>query len=181
MSPARTSRMKGKGRKKIEIKKIIEKVKRQVTFSKRCKGLFKKASELCTICGVDLVIIVFSPSGKVYSFGHPSVEAGLQRYLFQAPHPTSETMVYILAQQNVTVRELHRRLSYVNNQLDSSKKHGEELARRHKETHAQFLGATQVEEMNMSQLEKFRATLYELKNHVTSCGADVVATNPQPH
>lgn len=53
----------------------------QVTFSKRRSGLFKKASELNTLCGADIAVIVFSPGGKVYSFGHPSVELVLNRFL----------------------------------------------------------------------------------------------------
>ncbi|KEH34709.1 MADS-box transcription factor family protein [Medicago truncatula] len=46
----------------------------QVTFSKRHSGLFKKASELCTLCGAYVTLIIFSPSEKVFSFGQPSVE-----------------------------------------------------------------------------------------------------------
>nr|GEV95430.1 agamous-like MADS-box protein AGL62 [Tanacetum cinerariifolium] len=34
---------------------------RQVTFSKRRKGLFKKASELCVLTGAKMAILVQSP------------------------------------------------------------------------------------------------------------------------
>ncbi|KAK9081861.1 hypothetical protein Syun_031795 [Stephania yunnanensis] len=37
------------GRRKIEIKAIEDKNKRQVTFSKRRKGLFKKAEQICLL------------------------------------------------------------------------------------------------------------------------------------
>ncbi|RHN80355.1 putative transcription factor MADS-type1 family [Medicago truncatula] len=53
----------------------------QVTFSKHCNGLFKKASELCTLCGAYIALIVFSPSEKVFSFGHPNVDTVIDRYL----------------------------------------------------------------------------------------------------
>ncbi|KAK4783371.1 hypothetical protein SAY86_007745 [Trapa natans] len=69
------------GRKKIEIKKIDNKSSQQVTFSKRRAGLFKKASELCILCGTQIAIIVFSPVHKIFSFGHPSIEAVINRYL----------------------------------------------------------------------------------------------------
>ncbi|XP_022728549.1 MADS-box protein CMB2-like [Durio zibethinus] len=40
-----------RGRQRIEIKKLEDKSKRQVTFSKRRRGLFNKAKELSTLCG----------------------------------------------------------------------------------------------------------------------------------
>ncbi|WMV55643.1 hypothetical protein MTR67_049028 [Solanum verrucosum] len=40
----------------------------QVTFSKQRDGVFKKATELSTLCGVDVVVVVFSPSNKPYSW-----------------------------------------------------------------------------------------------------------------
>ncbi|RAL52109.1 hypothetical protein DM860_014936 [Cuscuta australis] len=69
------------GRQKIKMAKIEVKNHLQVTFSKRRSGLFKKASELCTLCGVEIAIIVFSPAGKVFSFGHPHVESIIDRFL----------------------------------------------------------------------------------------------------
>ncbi|KAI0515889.1 hypothetical protein KFK09_008557 [Dendrobium nobile] len=80
MNPIETKK-KGKGRNKIEIKRIDKEANRQVCFSKRRQGLFKKANELCTLCGAEVTIIVFSIAGKPYSFGHPSVDHVLQRFL----------------------------------------------------------------------------------------------------
>ncbi|KAL4283195.1 hypothetical protein GQ457_16G022200 [Hibiscus cannabinus] len=56
-----------RGRQRIEIKKIEEESKRQVTFSKRRKGLFKKAKELSTLCGVQVGIVTVSKFGRVYT------------------------------------------------------------------------------------------------------------------
>nr|GEV37324.1 agamous-like MADS-box protein AGL27 isoform X3 [Tanacetum cinerariifolium] len=39
---------------------------RQVTFSKRRTGLFKKARHLSDLCDVDVAVIVFSSHGKLY-------------------------------------------------------------------------------------------------------------------
>ena len=69
------------GRKKIPIQKIESKQALQVTFSKRRQGLFKKASDLSILCGVPIAVIAFSPAGKPFSFGSPSVYAVLDRYL----------------------------------------------------------------------------------------------------
>ncbi|KAL5070227.1 hypothetical protein RYX36_021114 [Vicia faba] len=55
---------KGRGRQKIEMKKMSNKSNLQVTFSKRRSGIFKKASELCTLCDANVAIVVFSPGEK---------------------------------------------------------------------------------------------------------------------
>ncbi|XP_059654656.1 agamous-like MADS-box protein AGL62 [Cornus florida] len=69
------------GRKKIEIKKIEQLNNRQVTFSKRRGGLFKKASEICILSGAEVAVIVSSPGGRVFSFGHESVDAVINKYV----------------------------------------------------------------------------------------------------
>ncbi|WCJ38793.1 MADS-box transcription factor 2 [Euphorbia peplus] len=56
------------GRKKIAIKPIEEKSIRQVTFSKRRNGLFKKARELSVLCDIEIGVVIFSGSGKLYQF-----------------------------------------------------------------------------------------------------------------
>ncbi|KAB1206671.1 MADS-box protein AGL24 [Morella rubra] len=55
-------------RRKIEIKRIDKKTARQVTFSKRTKGLFKKAMELSTLCDAEIALIVFSATGKLFEY-----------------------------------------------------------------------------------------------------------------
>ncbi|KAL6013469.1 hypothetical protein ACLOJK_003967 [Asimina triloba] len=70
-----------RGRQKMEIKRIESEDARQVAFSKRHKGIFKKARELCILCEARIAVIVFSPAWKVFSFGHPSVGAVIQRLI----------------------------------------------------------------------------------------------------
>ncbi|KAJ1278009.1 hypothetical protein BS78_04G047400 [Paspalum vaginatum] len=77
-------RKKTLGRRKIEIKPIQCPEAKHVCFSKRRTGLFKKASELCVLSGAHLAIVVFSPAGKPYTFGHPSVNAVVDRFLHRA-------------------------------------------------------------------------------------------------
>ncbi|XP_054795046.1 MADS-box protein SVP-like isoform X1 [Prosopis cineraria] len=55
-------------REKIKIKKIDNVTARQVTFSKRRRGLFKKASELAVLCDAEVGLIVFSSTGKLFEF-----------------------------------------------------------------------------------------------------------------
>ncbi|XP_021742780.1 agamous-like MADS-box protein AGL62 [Chenopodium quinoa] len=69
------------GKRKIEKKPIINKASRQVTFTKRRGGLFKKAAELCSLCGSEVAVITFSGAGKLYSFGHPNADTIVNRYI----------------------------------------------------------------------------------------------------
>ncbi|XP_054820455.1 agamous-like MADS-box protein AGL62 [Prosopis cineraria] len=71
----------GKGRRKIEIKKVEQTSKRLVTFSKRKLGLFRKAAELSLLCNAEIAVVVFSQHGKVYSSGYPDPDSVIHRYL----------------------------------------------------------------------------------------------------
>jgi hypothetical protein len=55
-------------RERREIKRIESAAARQVTFSKRRRGLFKKAEELSVLCDADVALIVFSSTGKLSQF-----------------------------------------------------------------------------------------------------------------
>ncbi|KAG4384339.1 hypothetical protein GLYMA_13G257000v4 [Glycine max] len=66
-------------RKKIPIKKIDNINARQVTFSKRRKGLFKKAQELSTLCDAEIALIVFSTTSKLFEYASSSMQQILER------------------------------------------------------------------------------------------------------
>ncbi|XP_042024150.1 agamous-like MADS-box protein AGL27 [Salvia splendens] len=69
------------GRRKLEIKRIEDKSSRQVTFSKRRNGLFKKAKELSVLCDLDIGVIIYSCRGKPYHFcSTNSLTEIVQRY-----------------------------------------------------------------------------------------------------
>ncbi|CAL9179060.1 unnamed protein product [Musa hybrid cultivar] len=56
------------GRGKIAIRRIDNSTSRQVTFSKRRKGLLKKAKELAILCDAEVGVVVFSATGRVYDY-----------------------------------------------------------------------------------------------------------------
>lgn len=58
--------------KKIEIKRIADSSARQLTFSKRRRGLFKKARELSILCEADVALVVSSSNGKLYDYSSSS-------------------------------------------------------------------------------------------------------------
>lgn len=51
------------------LERIENKASRQVTFSKRRKGLIKKAYELSVLCDAEVGLIIFSGRGKPFEFG----------------------------------------------------------------------------------------------------------------
>ncbi|XP_030444317.2 uncharacterized protein LOC115666802 [Syzygium oleosum] len=68
-------------RRRTEIARIADPAARLVTYSKRRKGLFNKASDLCRLCGARAAVVVFSPAGKPCSFGDPSADQIISDYL----------------------------------------------------------------------------------------------------
>ncbi|XP_037409703.1 MADS-box transcription factor 47-like [Triticum dicoccoides] len=78
---AAPKRRAGNGRTKIAIRRIEKKGARQVCFAKRRWGLFNKANELAVMCGAQVAAVTFSDGGKAFSFGHPSAEAVVDRFL----------------------------------------------------------------------------------------------------
>ncbi|RHN63746.1 putative transcription factor MADS-MIKC family [Medicago truncatula] len=60
------------GRGRVELKRIENKVNRQVTFAKRRNGVLKKAYELSVLCDAEVALIIFSNRGKLYEFSSTS-------------------------------------------------------------------------------------------------------------
>jgi hypothetical protein len=56
------------GRRKINIEFIDDKSRRHITFSKRKAGIMKKAYELSTLTGTQVLLLVASETGHVYTF-----------------------------------------------------------------------------------------------------------------
>ncbi|XP_022850778.1 MADS-box protein EJ2-like [Olea europaea var. sylvestris] len=56
------------GRGRVELKRIENKINRQVTFAKRRNGLLKKAYELSVLCDAEVALVIFSNRGKLYEF-----------------------------------------------------------------------------------------------------------------
>ncbi|KAG8054147.1 hypothetical protein GUJ93_ZPchr0001g31077 [Zizania palustris] len=62
------------------MRRIEDKASRQVRFSKRRAGLFKKAFELALLCDAEVALLVFSPAGKLYEYSSSSIEGTYDRY-----------------------------------------------------------------------------------------------------
>ncbi|GJW83225.1 MADS-box transcription factor CDM8 [Tanacetum coccineum] len=71
------------GRGRVTLKRIENKINRQVTFSKRRSGLLKKAHEISVLCEADVALIVFSTKGKLCEYSTDSsyvMDRILERY-----------------------------------------------------------------------------------------------------
>ncbi|CAH9121744.1 unnamed protein product [Cuscuta epithymum] len=78
-------------REKIKIKKIDNITARQVTFSKRRRGLFKKAEELSVLCDAQVALVVFSSTGKLFEFASSSMKEVLGKYKLQSSDDNEKT------------------------------------------------------------------------------------------
>ncbi|XP_010030494.2 agamous-like MADS-box protein AGL61 [Eucalyptus grandis] len=137
-------------------KRMIEDVNAQrVAFSKRRPGLFKKASELCTLCATEMAIILFSPSGKPFSFGHPSVDAVLDR--FEHPQTVCPTVTQAQTNGDQTLVELNRQYADVLERLEAEKKRAKEL---------QHIKPLEIENLSFEQLMVLKKALADLKEKV---------------
>ncbi|KAG6432982.1 hypothetical protein SASPL_104583 [Salvia splendens] len=166
------------GRKKIEIKKIENLSNRQVTFSKRRLGLFKKASELCVLCGAEIAIVVHSLGKRVFSFGHPSPEAVIDRYLGGERE--------VGAAPAVNTREFNRHYSDVSNQLELEKQR-RDLIEEAKRAEGYGGGGGDVfwwhqgvEEMELNELEQYAEALDELLKNVELRTKDLMISHLLP-
>jgi len=86
----------GRERRKIEIKFINDKSRRHITFSKRKAGIMKKAYELSVLTGTQVLLLVVSETGLVYTFTTPKLQPlvtkaegkNLIQACLNAPEPT---------------------------------------------------------------------------------------------
>ncbi|QCD85243.1 agamous-like MADS-box protein AGL29 [Vigna unguiculata] len=121
------------GRRKIDIAEVKDPNDRQVTFSKRRTGLFKKANDLSVKCGAELAIVMFSPAKRPYSFGHPSVNVVADKFLRK--NPTSNYVRENDAPDDEVddIERLRQQLSVVEVHINEEQKKATELDEREKE------------------------------------------------
>nr|QEU52638.1 euAP1 [Petunia x hybrida] len=97
------------GRGKVQLRRIENKINRQVTFSKRRGGLLKKANEISVLCDAEVALIVFSHNGKVFEYSSDScMEQILERY-----ERYSYAERRLLASDEASVQENWSQLEYI--------------------------------------------------------------------
>lgn len=183
------------GRRKIEMKMVSDNNSRQVTFSKRRTGLFKKANELATMCGAEVAIVVFSPGGKPFSFGHPDVDSIANRFQNHQDHYSSSSSSKLVNKfqinsgvgssnsRNVRVEKLNQQLNELLKQLQAEKKRGELIDKEIEKSKSGFLKlkainpSSNIDELNMRELQKLKKSLEELKEKVNVKTSEIEASS----
>ncbi|KAK1271597.1 Agamous-like MADS-box protein AGL62 [Acorus gramineus] len=154
------------GRKKIEIKKIEKEDARQVCFSKRRQGVFKKASELSILCGAQIAIIVFSPGGKPYVFAHPSLDSVINTC------NSSSCSTSLTHHQESRIHELNKDHADILARLDAARAISQEL-KLAAQTVARVnplaaLWETPLEELSLPDLQRLFSTVEGVKKTMMS-------------
>ncbi|EEF42688.1 mads box protein, putative [Ricinus communis] len=156
-----------KGRQKITMKRIENEEDRLITFSKRRSGIYKKASELITLCGAEVGILVFSPAGKPFSFGHPSLESIANRFLGKNVPPSDNTHPLVEAHRKMRINELNKQYNELLNRLESEKERGSMLKKTIRGKGCNNWWEAPIDDLNMQELEQIYAMFEEL--HSTLC------------
>ncbi|CAI0451928.1 unnamed protein product [Linum tenue] len=164
------------------MKMVTDRSCRQVTFSKRRTGLFKKANELATLCAVQIAIIVFSPGGKPFSFGNPGVEPVVGRFLNRGDeHHDGQQRP-----QRLPSERLVEELNGIQRRIQLEKKRGEALEKalaRAKASAAAAGGGSDslisrsVEEMGMEELVEMRRRLVDLREQLDGRAVEMEASS----
>ncbi|XP_051117360.1 agamous-like MADS-box protein AGL28 [Andrographis paniculata] len=82
------------------------------SFSKRRLNLYKQASELSTLCGIDIGIIIFSPRDIPHSFFHPTMASVLERYR-NPNRPTNQPNLLLEAHYRDRISQLNQEFDEV--------------------------------------------------------------------
>ncbi|TKY51061.1 Agamous MADS-box protein AGL62 [Spatholobus suberectus] len=162
-------RKKNTGRKKIEIKKLDKASNKQVTFSKRRTGLFKKASELCILCNVYVAIIVFSPADKLFCFGHPDIDTIISRYL----KGTTEFEPAMSRGKSVSYEERNRQYEEAMKKLELEKKNLAQTETLAKGWNRRWWDDP-IDQMSDHQLEQFMVSIYELRKKLAERAGELM-------
>ncbi|KAL8058723.1 hypothetical protein ABFX02_03G038600 [Erythranthe guttata] len=159
-----------RGRQRIPIRLIENQDDLYATFSKRRLGLYKKASELSTLCGVDIGIIIFSPTDNPFSFFHPSMESVIDR--FRNPNqPLSDYARVVEAHTRARIDNLNRRLDEIHEEKDRLKEREKELDEIDRNRPKGWWEETPIESLSPEQVQEwkawFRAFKVKIQNRIS--------------
>ncbi|GMP95706.1 hypothetical protein CsSME_00044646 [Camellia sinensis var. sinensis] len=85
------------GRVKLKIKRLESISNQQVTYSRRRNGILKKAKELFILCDIDIVLLMFSPTGKATLFRreYSNIEEVITKFTQLTPQKRTKRSVQI--------------------------------------------------------------------------------------
>ncbi|OVA03221.1 hypothetical protein BVC80_8117g5 [Macleaya cordata] len=100
---------------------------------------------------------------KPYSFGHPSVDTIVDRYLSGCNYASQNNVSGVHPHVGAHVRNLNRQYSEALNELDAEKKRGMELEKVRRDSRNQHWWEKPTEELGLQELELLKAAMDEIK------------------
>ncbi|KAI3939889.1 hypothetical protein MKW98_029665 [Papaver atlanticum] len=159
----------GDGRKRIKIEKIKDKSRLQVTFSKRRKGLFKKATELSVLTCAQVALIAFSPAGKPYVCGNTDLLLdrfvnGEASEIHQKDHDDPEQRRYMEVEQELEAEK--KRGVFLDSLINSDLRGGND----------NFWWNTYVDGLSLDELKQMKSDMEQLQKCVAQRSNDLKMT-----
>ncbi|KAH7516011.1 hypothetical protein FEM48_Zijuj10G0089200 [Ziziphus jujuba var. spinosa] len=96
------------GRVKLKIKRLENTNGRQATYAKRKHGIMKKANELSILCDIDIILLMFSPTGKpsLCSGKRSSIEEVIAKFAQLTPQERAKRKLESLEALKKTFKKL---------------------------------------------------------------------------
>ncbi|KAK7368651.1 hypothetical protein VNO80_10679 [Phaseolus coccineus] len=149
-----------KQKKKREIKKIENNRDLLITFTKRKRDIHKKASELSTLCGAKVDILMHTSSGNWFSYGEPSHQA--MTVSNDKKNPSEDVINQLVKDQTkLEIDELCAKNKTLTDQMHYEEEREKELAEILKTRNPH--GWWEAKDLNREQAKEMRASLMELK------------------
>ncbi|EOA24203.1 hypothetical protein CARUB_v10017440mg [Capsella rubella] len=165
------------GRVKLKIKKLENTNGRQNTFAKRKHGILKKANELSILCDIDIVLLMFSPTGKAaLCCGTRSMEEVIAKFSQVTPQERTKRKFESLENLKKTFQKLDHHvnirefISSSNSTVEDLSTQARILQARISEIHGRLSYWTEPDKINniehLGQLEiSIRQSIDQLRAH----------------
>lgn len=159
-----------RGRQKIEMKRIENEDDRHITFSKRKSGIYKKASELTTLCGAEVGVVIFSPSGKPFSFAHPSIDSISNRFLNRIPPENNDTtQALVEAHKKMRLDAIKEQHNELLNDFESEKERGKRLEIMDKERRKEKgWWDVPIESLSLEELQQMYSSFQDIHDNLAN-------------
>ncbi|EYU33155.1 hypothetical protein MIMGU_mgv1a026433mg, partial [Erythranthe guttata] len=133
---------------------------------KRRAGLFKKASELSTLCGAESVVVVFSPREKPHSYGNPSVKTVVDWFFNPNRNPNSRNEAHQLqraAQGDAIMHHRNQEVGSWEAQLKQEKERRKANENLSTAPQCHRWCPTNIDDLNYQQLDELKRSIMKFK------------------
>ncbi|KAL9224972.1 hypothetical protein vseg_000946 [Gypsophila vaccaria] len=162
------------GRRRTVLRKIENKDDRLITFSKRRSGIYKKASELTTLCDAKIGILVFSESGKPYTYGAPDFETLANHFRDGTNQPPNDTIANIMqAFKQEKSKEISNAHDELCARLDILKKETGEISKTIETIKSQLWWETPLEDLSQQEMNQLTQLMEQINLKANERGQEL--------